>query len=338
MGYTYHQSRRICPKAVHPHSRGVYAYNRYNTNVWQAVHPHSRGVYAGYRYDSTTGGRFIPTRVGYTYITSHAGYVQGRFIPTRVGYTPSPSTSLSWRGRFIPTRVGYTIRSFLIDDIKDGSSPLAWGILYIFVNAGFNSTGSSPLAWGIPYVYYVMIENKSVHPHSRGVYQYSSDDVVAYGRFIPTRVGYTSPLKPLSYAFNGSSPLAWGIPSEDANVTIWQSVHPHSRGVYFSVLSMRNHKSTVHPHSRGVYLIRQSGSNGFRRFIPTRVGYTQIEATEERRKRRFIPTRVGYTQGVSYGYGSYYGSSPLAWGILSRCRSPASSPAVHPHSRGVYTN
>ena len=154
-----------------------------------------------------------------------------------------------------------------------------------------------------------------VHPHSRGVYRPPGAFLRVLNRFIPTRVGYTCCYR------SAASLQGWFIPTRVGyTFPEWGKVH------------------------------------NFMRFIPTRVGYTRGLSSLPPPVPRFIPTRVGYTPTSEDYNGSDYGSSPLAWGILFDSRSccprlrfiptrvgytPQNAQnghtgAVHPHSRGVY--
>src|SRR5438309_1331531 len=112
----------------------------------------------------------------------------------------------------------------------------------------------------------------SVHPHTRGEY-YAADDGTtskigspphAWGiracpegrdrraRFTPTRVGNTPPIRTF--------------------LTL-QTVHPHTRGEYATVLSVRGVPFGSPPHAWGIRADSHPG-DGQARFTPTRVGNT----------------------------------------------------------------
>ena len=240
VGYTskFQHSERFRP--VHPHSRGVYAARK--LDFWEAfgssplawgipwnaaqkqgktfgssplawgirsavltstsefaVHPHSRGVYSA-----------IPV-ICFNRYTVHP---HSRGVYLHQGYlTLSPL-------RFIPTRVGYTMFWQTVQFRRNGSSPLAWGILPRFLDY--------PLAC-------------KVHPHSRGVYTTKASLIELSTRFIPTRVGYTARAIASHLQKSGSSPLAWGIPPSPyfsppptrfiptrVGDTRFPSAHPHN--------------------------------------------------------------------------------------------------------------
>ena len=113
----------------------------------------------------------------------------------------------------------------------------------------------------------------------------------------------------------GSSPLAWGILPIAPTMLSDETVHPHSRGVYVTLVQY------VTP---------------FVRFIPTRVGYTSRWTTIVYPESAVHP----HSRGV-YAIGSQTTSinasvHPHSRGVYVLHRSLPDIPAVHPHSRGVY--
>ena len=181
--------------------------------------------------DAGTGERFIPTRVGQTRngsrvlatgsVHPHAcgadlmpmdrcsivttgssprvwgrriqhrlrGGAQWRFIPTRVGQTCQTPKKTALPKRFIPTRVGQTLADLPVLTAEHGSSPRVWG----------RPRGSAPCAAG-----------RSVHPHACGADLSDAKRGYASLRFIPTRVGQTSPAISPTRSSPGSSPRVWG--------------------------------------------------------------------------------------------------------------------------------
>ncbi len=158
---------------------------------------------------------------------------------------------------------------------------------------------------------------------------------------------------------DGSSPLAWGIQAPERCRGCRRTVHPHSRGVYPLQLFELHFCDRFIPTRVGYTYGFQRIFQRHVRFIPTRVGYTQRQRRCPPHRLRFIPTRVGYTQGRRRNRVCALGSSPLAWGIRygggEQCFPVRFIPtrvgytedsvtraikryAVHPHSRGVYSN
>ncbi len=172
--------------------------------------------------------------------------------------------------------------------------------------------GSPPRAWG------VLLRDRAANRP---------------GRFTPTCVGSTLPVRPLL-----TSP----------------PVHPHVRGEY---PGLRQHEGSVFgspPRAWGV-LRRRSTTRCSRRFTPTCVGSTS------RRARRVLLSTVhphvrGEYQMVGVCDELWVGSPPRAWGVRIRfgtggkgfrftptcvgstgpSRSTRLSPSVHPHVRGEY--
>ena len=176
---------------------------------------------------------------------------------------------------------------------------------------------------------------RTVHPHSRGVYEPDRAWLAVSDRFIPTRVGYTLKEHIDSVYSNGSSPLAWGIPqygndpflnsrfiptrvgytSKFQHSERFRPVHPHSRGVYAArkldfweafgssplawgirlVEVFREVSRVVHPHSRGVYPGMPPKNKEKRSVHPHSRGVYEVRFSLQRQNLRFIPTRVGYT-------------------------------------------
>ena len=178
----------------------------------------------------------------------------------------------------------------------------------------------------------------------------------------------------MSLVAAGSSPRAWGIQAEARHRRIRHRFIPTCVGYTKGYQNLKL-PTTVHPHVRGVYFsllhasLRRSGSS-------PRAWGIQNRACNARPGCRFIPTCVGYTDGVKvtgsllpvhphvrgvyqmelYEHVFYTGSSPRAWGIrqhptngslsgrfIPTCVGYTAfwpgwpcSAAVHPHVRGVY--
>ena len=167
-----------------------YTSSSHASSSHSAVHPHSRGVYRIWSLKLTGLFRFIPTRVGYTPSGCPSSTRFWRFIPTRVGYTSHVGAGTTGKRRFIPTRVGYTFQP---------RRPEPELSRFIPTRVGYTNNRDWRRC------------DKTVHPHSRGVYDTGGPDgrgkhgssPLAWGiqlqrnrgrchaRFIPTRVGYT---------------------------------------------------------------------------------------------------------------------------------------------------
>ena len=116
---------------------------------------------------------------------------------------------------------------------------------------------------------------------------------IAFCRFIPTRVGYTSGRSWPSFSLLRFIPTRVGYTVAVAPAPASITVHPHSRGVY------------------GKHHRRNGGSSGS---SPLAWGILDVPYHSPGRL-RFIPTRVGYTATSFCNAAKSTGSSPLAWGI-----------------------
>ncbi len=178
-------------------------------------------------------------------------FSQRRFIPTRVGNTSTGPAPRAHSPVHPHTRGEHA--ELQVKHLTDrGSSPHAWGTLprgrarkrrgrFIPTRVG-NTAPSVPCIWRCP-----------VHPHTRGEHAMGGGGPMsAYGssphawgtlelgpaadlehRFIPTRVGNTSP---------ASSPICRG------------TVHPHTRGEHDACFRERDRDIGSSPHAWGTRL------------------------------------------------------------------------------------
>ena len=312
--------------------------------------------------------------------------------PTCVGNTMRcprcprlPSVHPHMRGEY------QAVRPCVVDNV--GSSPHAWGILPLSsVFQGIRRfiptcVGNTPC--GLPFCI-----GNGVHPHMRGEYAQRHHAFGQPVRFIPTCVGNTPRNRPRNrpqpvhphmrgeYAvipqyiskIGGSSPHAWGIPTQATPPCQSSRFIPTCVG-NTSALSRRKFSTPVHPHMRGEYWGRMEIMNCTRGSSPHAWGIL-IHQPVPLWRRRFIPTCVGNTTGFCVlkvaplvhphmrgeyicwagAFGWPLGSSPHAWGILlpplgldealrfiptcvgntPRRRAPAACRPVHPHMRGEY--
>ena len=212
--------------SVHPHTRGEHTDRIPVSKCCTGSSPHAWGTPLAL-IDEWEENRFIPTRVGNTHrsrgrcsrVPVHPHTRGEHPEPAGVGVREDGSSPHAWGTlrpaeppspghRFIPTRVGNTasiqgipMRSpvhphtrgeHLVgeDDSMwiNGSSPHAWGTRWGSRERFARNFGSSPHAWGTPHTFTVT----EFEP-----------------RFIPTRVGNTSP---------------------ETGWSIIKPVHPHTRG------------------------------------------------------------------------------------------------------------
>ena len=133
-----------------------------------AVHPHMRGA----------DFRMVPQTPNCRLVHPHMRGADGQGIGN--GF---------WTKRFIPTCVGQIMADNSKLNIKDGSSPHAWGRCLPTQE----------------------IHNpNAVHPHMRGADLTKDGWHIAPHRFIPTCVGQISHRHHPSASVCGSSPHAWG--------------------------------------------------------------------------------------------------------------------------------
>ncbi len=200
--------------------------------------------------------------------------LRSRFIPTRVGNTTSMPDKLVGPSVHPHPRGEYEI-SLVALMRTSGSSPPAWGILYMnilasvfsrFIPTRVGNTNSSRTGTG----------RRTVHPHPRGEYQR---------------------LPPRPRSWPGSSPPAWGIlqktfakagnnrfiPTRVGNTWGWcpggrcSSVHPHPRGEYSWISAEGLLTIGSSPPAWGIRPVRTL-LGPLVRFIPTRVGNTGLPA------------------------------------------------------------
>ena len=209
VGNTIGKSISNLMKPVHPHMRGEYSLWEMTTTSEHGSSPHAWGI-PSCLPAFPTSCRFIPTCVGNTWYKPQSAHVN----------TVHPHM----RGEYLALRFhGVAGR---------GSSPHAWGIPARPEHRG-TSERFIPTCVGNTGIREVAEQGDAVHPHMRGEYIITEKDKDAlfgssphawgilldwmergYGeRFIPTCVGNTS----------GTDRLP-----------VFQPVHPHMRGEYFT--------------------------------------------------------------------------------------------------------
>ena len=196
--------------------------------------------------------------------------------------------------------------------VSTGSSPLARGLLaqevrsadlhgIIPARAGFTTPGRNP------------VRRLRDHPRSRGVY-YATE----------TR----------DNNFNGSSPLARGLPLDGGDGAVVRRIiparagftaqrphrvvgdpdHPRSRGVYDFLHGLLTCLSGSSPLARGLQKSHDQGAAPGR-IIPARAGFTETPTVVVEKDGDHPRSRGVY--GVDLGIGDLLlGSSPLARGLL----------------------
>ena len=165
----------------------------------------------------------------------------------------------------------------------------------------------------------------------RGAYEYENTKQAVEGRFIPTCVGHT-----------------YSCPQCTLQLF---AVHPHVRGAYMQRCNQRQWVYRFIPTCVGHTMVKVTESADVRgssprawgiracvhnypssiiRFIPTCVGHTDFVILQFHDIFRFIPTCVGHTNKPHFNCASDSGSSPRAWGILTRFLSFANHRSLQP--------
>mgnify|MGYP000995201251 CR=1 FL=1 len=327
-----------------------------NTRPWPkgpnpfTVHPHGRGEHDSDALDQNYNDGSSPRAWGTPAKQSQA-MIDRRFIPTGVGNTRGAECTRS-HATVHPHGRGEHVRCDLIGAGGFGSSPRAWGTRlpprpagarHRFIPTGVGNTSSIWRCSSAP----------AVHPHGRG--EHSIVDVAvnskhgssprAWGthpapsprpsrrRFIPTGVGNTGKLRPMSCTTtvhphgrgehlnfetrrmnsDGSSPRAWGTPYPIACPRDTARFIP--TGVGNTVRTHgRRPQWTVHPHGRGEHLLKAT-TNDIRSGSSPRAWGTRPARATLAAAGRFIPTGVGNTL---------------------RERAGGTGEPVHPHGRGEH--
>ena len=154
----------------------------------------------------------------------------------------------------------------------DGSSPLARG-LQRRRRRGDGCSGIIPARAGFTVIHGGSVYDVKDHPRSRGVYLRGVN-------LDPRR--------------RGSSPLARGLPTRQAEKALERLDHPRSRGVYIAELRTNINLMGSSPLARGL-LTEDYGVSTDPRIIPARAGFTAVFYWDSEYDR---------------------GSSPLARGLL----------------------
>ena len=275
----------------------------------------------------------------------------GGIIPARAGFTHEHHRRPRAHGDH-PRSRGVYIRPPRPTWSPPGSSPLARGLLrhrrarrghrrIIPARAGFTAEPGA------------RVRARRDHPRSRGVY---SRNLI------------------MIRSFQGSSPLARGLPASRPSQRLLRRIiparagftrmrggrlprprdHPRSRGVYDSYTDAANRAGGSSPLARGLRRVR-ADRRPVRRIIPARAGFTSDPTTAHRRAWDHPRSRGVYWEADDR-LTAPHGSSPLARGLpegmtsagmdagiiparAGFTRPPGESnpgPRDHPRSRGVY--
>ncbi len=282
-----------------------------------SVHPHVRGEYQ--TVSILRAGVDGPSPRAWGIHTREPVQRRGwRSIPTCVGNT-------RWRG---PPRRAPSVHPHVRGEYATGRTALVRG-----------PHGPSPRAWGIPHTLYHRIEMPrsiptcvgntrtvvwvggcpAVHPHVRG--EYSIGRVTPLTKEGPSPRAWGILIRPRHYAAPiRSIPTCVGNTRLLSARLIFFSVHPHVRGEYVGLSSVRTSGYGPSPRAWGILRpLVQGVAKG--RSIPTCVGNT-----------RTLPGIARHTRVHPHVRGEYFspcctssrsiGPSPRAWGILTRLLCP----------------
>ena len=235
----------------------------------QTVHPHVRGEHSA-RSTRLSCQRGSSPRAWGTPAGAARGPCCERFIPTCVGntraYCPLPGCAAVH-----PHVRGEHLHALPILPPSTGSSPRAWGTRRLDKNA-FRLFRFIPTCVGNTAPYRRVNRANPVHPHVRGEHERGPASAVCA---------------------NGSSPRAWGTPTD----TI--AGHGHGRFIPTCVgntprAQIKRRIRAVHPHVRGEHTGRAVDRDGVAGSSPRAWG-THRGARGQPRRPRFIPTCVGNT-------------------------------------------
>ena len=334
----------------HPRSRGVYRqqYRAYACSPGSS--PLARGLRHSMR-QLRDAERIIPARAGFTLgLTPLEGINQGS-SPLARGLRRRGSGWPFWRG-IIPARAGFTARPGTGTRCR-ADHPRSRGVYLTAISVAQSIRGSSPLARGLRRLRVFPSSRCSDHPRSRGVYMSAcrilprtggssplarglrASGVVMsdYFGIIPARAGFTlrrycgrvilwdHPRSRGVYVLSGndfygsvgSSPLARGLPWNQATTTITTGIIP-ARAGFTRATRATAWSAPDHPRSRGVYKLNGGAGPACLGSSPLARGL-QFGSGTDATGRGIIPARAGFT-----------------W----RARTPSPSSPDHPRSRGVY--
>ena len=240
------------------------------------VHPHVRGEYVGILRQLQPQGGSSPRAWGIPHaVLASDGLI--RFIPTCVGNTDCGARWSLQNAVHPHVRGEYSTTGARLYSCG-GSSPRAWGI-HPSAPATLVTLRFIPTCVGNTVLLHETAGCVAVHPHVRGEYPSLGDVLVE---------------------LVGSSPRAWGIPRisviKETNRRFiptcvgntlckrgdlgGMSVHPHVRGEYSAVNTVRMTASGSSPRAWGI-LFSCSKTRSKLRFIPTCVGNTAGEQPQE---------------------------------------------------------
>ena len=198
------------------------------------------------------------------------GHILLRIIPARAGFTPpggSPATSARdhprSRGVYRPRRVSaLRIR---------GSSPLARGLLPVHAH-GYQGGGIIPARAGFTALGKTGPFDWADHPRSRGVYLQRRLTIGAFDGSSPLARGLPTPTAP-ALTNCRIIPARAGFTTPNAVSCGVRRDHPRSRGVYSTEIALPTEGPGSSPLARGLHLrVYDTVPEG--RIIPARAGFT----------------------------------------------------------------
>ena len=294
-------------------------------------HPRSRGVYSGSGGRGSGRSGSSPLARG---LLDHAptGTVRARIIPARAGFTGR-------RGRMAQARPDHPRSRGVYEPAdpashpREGSSPLARGLLPARPGDGLPALGSSPLARGLRRQRPCSCRPGRDHPRSRGVYHQTRNWNAFHVGSSPLARGLPRVLGQHP-GHDGIIPARAGFTSPPIRPAILARDHPRSRGVYGDRPGCRPQPAGSSPLARGLQgapALCWAGTG----IIPARAGFTCMAVSAMALNHGSTPLARGLP-GVPLHVGRGHGIIPARAGFTRDGRRRRPWRADHPRSRGVY--
>ena len=331
-GFTTRPHRPVTPSRDHPRSRGVYLERGFEGLPDGGSSPLARGLL----HQGTVRVaqfRIIPARAGFT----------GRFRCCRNRRRDHPRSRgvyggcrsrlypCSW---IIPARAGFTWKRVSCP-VRPWDHPRSRGVYSMKYGLVMEMAGSSPLARGLHGPMAVTRMKARIIP-ARAGFTPAAESTCPSPRDHPRSRGVYGLETADQFIFQGSSPLARGLPRRSpsgtarrriiparAGFTIFRRCcpcfrwdHPRSRGVYDDAIPASYDGCGSSPLARGLRP-RPFQRPEHRRIIPARAGFTALRGPREASRRDHPRSRGVYAYMPSLVL-LISGSSPLARGLHLR--------------------
>ena len=216
---------------------------------------------------------------------------------------------------------------------REGSSPLARGLLPARPGDGLPALGSSPLARGLRRQRPCSCRPGRDHPRSRGVYHQTRNWNAFHVGSSPLARGLPRVLGQHP-GHDGIIPARAGFTSPPIRPAILARDHPRSRGVYGDRPGCRPQPAGSSPLARGLQgapALCWAGTG----IIPARAGFTCMAVSAMALNHGSSPLARGLP-GVPLHVGRGHGIIPARAGFTRDGRRRRPWRADHPRSRGVY--